>query len=97
MVNVTITVDEDLLRRARTYALEHGTSLNALVRRYLEGLVSSDRSREIGAHLVARSRRISANSGVTERRWRRDELYDEVARSRIPIFPTVDDRLRSSP
>jgi hypothetical protein len=77
MVNVTVTVDEDTLRRARIHALEQGTSLNALVRSYLEGLVSSDRSREVGARLVARSRRVSANSGAAGRSWHRDELYDE--------------------
>jgi predicted nucleic acid-binding protein len=35
MANLTITVDEELLRRARIRALEQGTSVNALLREYL--------------------------------------------------------------
>jgi hypothetical protein len=77
MVTFTIAVDEDTLRRARVHALEQGTSLGALVRSYLEGLLSSDRSLEVGARVVARSRRVNANSGASGRSWRRDELYDE--------------------
>jgi hypothetical protein len=77
MVTFTIAVDEDTLRRARIHALEAGTSLDALVRSYLEGLLSSDRSLEVAARVVARSQRVSADSGASGRSWRRDELYEE--------------------
>jgi plasmid stability protein len=36
MSNLTITIDEETLRRARIRALEQGTSVNALLRDYLE-------------------------------------------------------------
>ena len=36
MANVTLAVDDDVLRRARIRALEQGTSVNALIREYLE-------------------------------------------------------------
>jgi len=45
--NLTITVDEEALRRARVRALSHGTSVNALLRDYLEayaGMRSDHRS-----------------------------------------------------
>ena len=35
MANLTITIDDELLRRARLRALEQGTSVNALLRDYL--------------------------------------------------------------
>ena len=35
MPNLTMTLDEGLLRRARKVALENGASLTALIRRYL--------------------------------------------------------------
>jgi len=38
VANLTLTIDEDLLRRARIRALEQGTSVNARVRKYLEQL-----------------------------------------------------------
>lgn len=76
MVNVTFAVDDDTLRRARIHALEHGTSLNSLVRQYLEGLVQDDPSRAAGQAFVARAKSSNATSGPRGRTWRRDELYD---------------------
>ena len=35
MANLTITVDDHLLKRARLRALEQGTSVHALLREYL--------------------------------------------------------------
>ena len=36
MANLTISLDEDLLKRARLRAIEQGTSVNAILRDYLE-------------------------------------------------------------
>ena len=36
MANLTLAVDDQLLRQARLRALEQGTSVNALLRDYLE-------------------------------------------------------------
>ena len=35
MANLTITIEDDLLKKARIRALEQGTSVNALLRDYL--------------------------------------------------------------
>ncbi|MEI6071690.1 MAG: DUF6364 family protein [Verrucomicrobiae bacterium] len=35
MANITLSIDEDLLNRSRSYARARGTSLNALVRSLL--------------------------------------------------------------
>ena len=37
--NLTLTIDEDLLRSARKVALDRDTSVNQLVRTYLSALV----------------------------------------------------------
>ena len=42
MKNVTIAIDDETHRRARIRAAELGTSLSALVKGYLNGLVSGD-------------------------------------------------------
>ncbi len=39
MPNLTITVDEKILKKARIKALEEGTSVNALLRSFLERYV----------------------------------------------------------
>jgi hypothetical protein len=41
MTNLTVSVEDDVLRQARIRALELGTSVNALVRSYLRQLKSS--------------------------------------------------------
>ena len=35
MKNITLAIDEEVLRAARIYAAEHDTTVNALVREYL--------------------------------------------------------------
>lgn len=76
MANVTIAVDDDTLRRVRIHALENGTSLNAIVRGYLERLVGVDPTKEAGERIVALAEQARASSGPEGRSWRRDELYD---------------------
>ena len=45
MANLTITVDEETVKRARIRALEEGTSVNALLRGYLEDYAGVRRER----------------------------------------------------
>ena len=73
MRNVTITLDDDLLKSGRRYAKKHGTSLNALIRRLLEGAVTSQSKDwlEECFHLMDEA---GVSSGG--RRWRREDLYD---------------------
>lgn len=77
MANLTLTIQDDVLRRARIQALEHGTSVNAMVRAYLLRVAGEDSAEQaIGEFLdFARSRPAPAQpTGV--RTWTRDELYD---------------------
>lgn len=37
MANLTLVIDDDILLRARKRALDQGTSVNAVLRKYLEG------------------------------------------------------------
>jgi len=45
MANLTITVDEETVKRARIRALEEGTSVSALLRDYLEDYAGLRRER----------------------------------------------------
>ncbi len=76
MANVTITLDDETLRRVRIRALETGTSLNAIVRAHLERLVGADPSREAGVRLVELARSTGASSGRHGRTWQRADLYE---------------------
>ena len=75
MANLTIVVDDRVLHLARRRALEQGTSVNALLRDYLNAFAgeSEKRARGIDAilELAARSR-----TGSGGRRWSRDDLHE---------------------
>lgn len=44
MSNITLSIDDELLKRGRLYARTRGTSLNALVRKLLNDAVSTPES-----------------------------------------------------
>lgn len=80
MANLTLTIDDRVLKRARIRALEHGTSVNALVREYLEGFATGSPQRSARSRLLELSDRLDAGSGASGRGWTREELYEDRAR-----------------
>lgn len=78
MANLTISVPEHVLRRARIKALELGTSVNAYLRQQLESFIRDQRETQIAAakDFLRVAERSRASSGATGRTWRRDDLYD---------------------
>lgn len=76
MANLTLSIDESVLRRARIRALEQGTTVNALVRDYLERVAGEDPAREATRNFLALAKRSKAGSGPKGRTWTRDDLYD---------------------
>jgi hypothetical protein len=73
--NLTISVDEDLLHRARALARKQGTSLNALLRGYLETLVGEQPGEVVADELLMLMHEHGGRSGG--RKIRRDELYED--------------------
>lgn len=75
MPNVTLSIDDDVLRRCRAYAEAHGISLNALIRELLERAVpvapDDDAAEEELFELMDRLK-----VSLKGKRWTRDELYD---------------------
>ncbi|MGP0102520.1 MAG: DUF6364 family protein [Solirubrobacteraceae bacterium] len=76
MTNLTLTIDDELLKRARIRALEQDTSVNALVREYLEQLAARRPDRDGMNAFLAMTESIHAGSGPGGRSWTRDELYE---------------------
>jgi plasmid stability protein len=75
MANLTIVLDKEVLRRARIRALEQGTSVNALLRAYVESYSGCED--EIGRamdEVIAIAEESQAASGG--RTWTRDELHE---------------------
>jgi hypothetical protein len=73
MPNITISLDEDLLREGREYAKKHNTSVNALIRKLLEQTVRS-RSKDWIDECFKMMDQAEANS--QGKRWKREDLYD---------------------
>jgi len=46
LTKLTLTVDEDVVRKAREYTAQHNTSISRLVNRFLEGLAESNEPAE---------------------------------------------------
>lgn len=76
MANLTLSIDRTLLKEARKIALERDTTVNSLVRSFLEELVRREgRKRaevvsELMAHYAATEVDLSAIS------WTRDEIHE---------------------
>ena len=81
MANLTISVDDVLLKRARIKALEGGTSVNALLREYLEAYTGTQQTQRALAGFADLADRSVASSGPAGRSWTRDELHDRTARA----------------
>ena len=75
MANLTITVDDEVLKRARLRATEQGTSVNAVVRDYLEEYAGTRSAQEQAlAKLLALSEQTRSKRG--RRKWTRDDLHE---------------------
>lgn len=74
MANLTLSVDEAVVERAREVARQQGTSLNALIREYLEQLAGVRAAAQVVADL---DRAWAAGSGHSGgRTLTRDDAYE---------------------
>jgi hypothetical protein len=78
--NLTLTIEEEVLRRARIRAIEQGTSVNAIVREFLTSFAGIDDERRARRRFVEIARESSSGSGGQGRGWRREDLYEERLR-----------------
>lgn len=72
MANLTLVIDDDVLRRARIRALEEDTSVNAQVRLFLARYATGGTGLD---EFLAESADVVASSGPEGRTWRRADLY----------------------
>jgi len=78
MANLTITVNDDTLKRARMRALEEDTSVNAILREYLEEYAGNRQEQiEAARRIIEASRESRSGSGPGGREWKREDAYEE--------------------
>ena len=74
-MNLTITVEDDVLKRARLRALQEDTSVNAVLRSFLETYAAAaGREQAAIADLISLSLESVAARGKAS--WSRDELHE---------------------
>ncbi len=73
MANVTLSIDDDLLKKGRKYAARHNTSLNALIRRLLKITVESDSNHWLEECFTLMDQASGDSNG---KNWKRGDLYD---------------------
>lgn len=75
MKNLTLSLDEALLRQARQVATARGTSLNAMIREYLREVTERESSTEHARRRIVDMCR-SMQAEVGTRSWTRDDLHE---------------------
>lgn len=73
MANLTVVVEDEVLLRARKRALDQGTSVNAVLREYLEAYSGQPRRRAGMGRLI---RAAAACAGRSGEPYSRDELHE---------------------
>lgn len=82
MANLTITVDDDILKRARVRALDQGTSVNAILSDHLARYARLRDAQEAAVdHLLSLSKRTTDDDLRRARRrggrsWTREDLHE---------------------
>ena len=77
VANLTLAIDDELLRRARIRALESGTSVNAAVRDFLVSYTRTSQQDATVQTLIGLAADAGASSGEAERSWTREDIYEE--------------------
>lgn len=79
-MNITLSVDDAVVKKVREIALQKDTTLTAMVREYLIEVAERDYAarRESASRIREMSARYSVDMG--ERTWTREDLYDRPKR-----------------
>ena len=77
MNKLTLFIEDDDLKHARIKALEHGTSLNAVIRTFIKQYINSDSDthyQQLTGRLLKHTENVNELEGGRD--WIREELYD---------------------
>ena len=76
MPNITLSVDDDIVKRVRKIAIDKNTTLTAMVRDYLTSVAnrSEQEKRETVRKLLASFDSMSRDMG--KRSWTREDLHE---------------------
>ncbi len=76
MTNLTMSIDERILKKARKRAIDKGVSLTALVRQYLQKLADEEDLHRQALATELMQAFDSADVVIGPKRWTREELHE---------------------
>lgn len=86
MANLTLAIDDELLRSARVKAVQQGTSVNDICREAIERFASDGVADDFLRELRAVAARGKRRAGAAPVASPRDALMDEALRERLPTL-----------
>jgi plasmid stability protein len=76
MTNLTISIDEAVVRQARVRAIQEGTSVSAKVREFLASYAQGGQSQQSAAQAFIEAAR-SSQANTSGQTWSRDDAHDQ--------------------
>ena len=73
-MNLTLSANSELIKKARRYANDHNTTLNKMIRTFLESIVEKSNPKSDIDFFLNTVDRIQKKSN--RKKWNRDEIYD---------------------
>lgn len=75
MANITLSLQDDLLKKSRQYARKHNTSLNALIKDLITKQVQANQTENNIEEFIRLAEKANVSS-KGKKRWTRNDLYD---------------------
>jgi len=76
MSNITLSVDDGIIKKVRKIAIEKNTTLTAMVRDYLKQVATRDEAEKQQTLAALRQSFTRLSRDMGKRSWRREDLYD---------------------
>ena len=75
-MNITLNIDEDIVKKVRKIAIDKDTTLTAMVRDYLTWLADSDATERRERIRLLEDSFARLSRGMGQRSWTREDLHD---------------------
>ena len=73
-MNITLSADAQLIKKAREFAKIHGTTLNKMIRIFLASVVTENGSKKDADYFLHTVEQIQGDS--KGKQWTRNEIYE---------------------
>ena len=76
MSNITLNVDDEIIKKVRKIAVDKNTTLTQMVREFLRSVAERDEARKTQAIWELEASFLEMSRDMGKRTWRREDLYD---------------------